>query len=109
MDRSGIANLIAETWTTDALGVPTKKETARQVFVAVDSVSHEEWFNGARMGLNPEIRFRMFQHDYAGENVIEYEGNRYAIYRTFIGRNDEIELYAQRKQGDVKNAGDNQS
>jgi len=31
--------------------------------------------------------------------VLEYKGNRYGIYRTYIGRNDTIELYAERKGG----------
>lgn len=101
MDRSELANLIAETWTTGALGVPTKTETQRAVFVHVDSVTRAEWFNGARQGLNPELRFTMFRFDYADEKIIEYQGNRYTIYRTYIGQNDAIELYAERKQGNV--------
>lgn len=101
MDRSEVAALIAETWTQDAFGVPTKTETSRDVFVAVDSVTRDEWFNGARQGLNPELRFRMFRFDYAGETIIEYQGNRYTIYRTYYGRDDVIELYTQRRQGNV--------
>lgn len=101
MDRSELASLITETWTTDALGVPQKTEKDRDVFVAVDSVTASEWFNGARQGLNPEFRFTMFRFDYADEKIIEYKGNRYTIYRTYYGRDDTIELYAQRKQGNV--------
>lgn len=101
MDRSELAYLIAETWTADALGVPQKTETSRSVYVAVDSVTSSEWFNGSRQGLNPELRFRMFRFDYADEQIIEYQGNRYTVYRTYIGRDDVIELYTQRKQGNV--------
>lgn len=101
MDRSELATLISETWTTDALGVSQKNETTRDVYVAVDSVTSDEWFNGSRQGLNPEFRFRMFRFDYEDEKIIEYQGDRYTIYRTYIGRNDVIELYAQRKQGNV--------
>lgn len=101
MDRSELATLITETWTAGPLGIPAKTETRRDVFVAVDSVTSAEWFNGARQGLNPELRFTMFRFDYADEKIIEYQGNRYTIYRTYIGRNDAIELYAQRKQGNV--------
>lgn len=101
MDRSGVAKLIAETWTTDANNVPVKTETSRDVFVRVDSVTSNEWFNGARQGLNPEFRFTMFRFDYADEPIIEYDGKRYTIYRTYLTADDSIELYAQRKQGNV--------
>lgn len=101
MDRSGIAKLIAETWTTDANNVPVKTETSRDVFVRVDSVTSNEWFNGARQGLNPEFRFTMFRFDYADEPIIEYDDKRYTIYRTYLTADDSIELYAQRKQGNV--------
>lgn len=101
MDRSELATLIAETWTIGPLGIPESRETSRNVFVAVDSVTSTEWFEGARQGLNPELRFSMFRPDYEGEQIIEYQGNRYTIYRTYNGRNDVIELYTQRKQGNV--------
>ena len=101
MDRSELINLVAETWTTDAFNVQHANETSRQVFGRVDSVTEKEWFDGARQGLNPEFRFTMFRFDYAGENIVEYQGNRYTVYRTYIGRNDSIELYAERRQGNA--------
>lgn len=101
MDRSELVTLVSETWTTNSLNVPVKTETPRDVFANVSSVTQTEWFNGARQGLNPELRFTMFRFDYADEKIIEYNDNRYTIYRTYIGRDDTIELYAQRKQGNV--------
>jgi hypothetical protein len=76
-----------------------KTETNRQVFCRVDSVTASEFFEGGRNGLNPEYRMTMFRHDYSGEPIVEYNGQRYSVYRTYIGRDDMIELYVERKGG----------
>jgi putative hydrolase of the HAD superfamily len=52
-----------------------------------------------RNGLNPQYRFTMFQFDYLGEKIIEYNGVQYTVYRTFNKSVDEIELYTELKKG----------
>jgi len=99
MDRSEIIALIATRNIKDEFGVARSVESSRTVFCAVQSVTRDEFYEGGRNGLNPEYQFTMFAPDYAGERVLEYKGNRYGIYRTYIGRNDTIELYAERKGG----------
>ena len=37
----------------------------------------------------------MFAYDYEGEKIVEYQGKRYAVYRTYLGRDDTLELYVQ--------------
>lgn len=99
MDRSDVIELIAETYTSDEYGVQIAQETKREVFCAVSSVSLSEWSEGGRIGLNPEYRMTMFEPDYEGEEVLEYNGVRYSVYRTYHGRNDTIDLYVERRQG----------
>lgn len=99
MDRSETITLIGSTRTQDANGVWRATETARDVFCQVDSVTASEFFEGGRNGLNPEYRFTMFTYDYDGESTVRYKGKAYGIYRTYFGRNDTIELYAERKGG----------
>ena len=41
----------------------------------------------------------MFAYDYQGEDSVQYNGRTYGIYRTYLGREDTIELYAERKGG----------
>lgn len=101
MDRSNTCYLVAETRTQDIYGVQQVTQTEREVFCNVSSVTQREWFEGGRIGLNPEYRMTMFQYDYAGEQLLKYNGIIYTIYRTFVTDNDEIELYVQRKQGNV--------
>lgn len=99
MDRSNVITLIAETTSQDAYGVWRTTETERTVFCSVDSVTANEFFEGGRNGLNPEYRMTMFNGDYDGERVLEYNGNRYAIYRTYLRKTDTLELYVERKGG----------
>lgn len=69
------------------------------MYAQVDSVSRSEFFEGGRNGLKPELVFTMFEDDYNDEKIVMYRGIAYAIYRTYLGRNDTIELYAQRREG----------
>lgn len=102
MDRSHTLTLIAESYELDELLVMQKTETKRIVFCDVRSVTQSEWFEGGRNGLNPEYRFTMFAPEYHGETVCEFNGVRYAIYRTYLERNELIELYVQKEQGSGK-------
>lgn len=99
MDRSNVITLIGQKKTQNEYGVWESTETKRDVFCDVSSVTRAEFFDCGRNGLNPEYVFIMFYGDYNGETIVEYNGNRYAIYRTFHARTDVIELYAERKGG----------
>ena len=101
MDRSSVIYLISEVFAPNAIGVPEPTESRRKVYAQHQSVTADEWFDGGRNGLNPEMRFLMFKPEYKGEQVIEFKGKRYAVYRTYEARNDILELYVERKQGDV--------
>lgn len=99
MDRSDVCYLITRTHTRDNDGVLRPTETETQVYCDVQSVSASEWFEGGRSGLNPELRFTMFSGDYLGQDIVRYNGVRYAVYRTYKARTDTIELYVQKEGG----------
>jgi SPP1 family predicted phage head-tail adaptor len=98
MDRSDVIKLISVTTAQDDYGIWQKTETAKQVFCRVSSISQTEFFDAGRNGLNPEYRFIVFFGDYENEMIVEYKGQRYAVYRTYQ-RNDDMELYVERKGG----------
>lgn len=92
--------LIGKTKAQDARGVWQTEQTKRQVFAKTRSVTRNEFFEGGRSGLNPEMQFTVFAGDYQGETVCEYNGKTYAIYRTYLPEGDDyIELYVERKGG----------
>ena len=99
MDRSRVLTLIDVTYTPDAIGQQIPTENRRDVFCNVTSVSASEFFDAGRAGLKPEYRAVMFVHDYDDEEIVELDGVRYGVYRTYIGRNETIELYLERKAG----------
>ena len=99
MDRSNVINLISTTKTQDDYGVWHEETTARAVFCNVQSVTRNEFFEGGRNGLNPQYEFTVFFADYTGETIVEFEGETYAVYRTFRRRDDTLELYVERKGG----------
>lgn len=99
MDRSDVAYLVTKEYEADEYGVMQEDTDTELIYVQVDSVTASEWFEGGRNGLNPELRFTAFRYDYAGQEEILYNGNYYRIYRTYLGRDDTIELYAERRKG----------
>ena len=99
MDRSDVIKLISQTKTQDAYGVWRMTETSNEVFCNVQSVTRSEFFQGGRNGLNPDLVFTVFFDDYNDESIIEYDGKRYGIYRTYRAKTDVLELYAERKGG----------
>lgn len=99
MDRSEVCYLVTRTHTRDANGIMQPTESETQVFCNVQSVSASEWFEGGRSGLNPELRFTLFEGDYMGQDIIRYNNVRYAIYRTYKAKGNLIELYVQKEGG----------
>lgn len=99
MDRSEVLTLISKTYTTDAIGQKIPTETERDVFCNVSSVTRDEFYAAGKAGLNPEFRVTMYGSEYNGEEICELYGTRYAIYRTYIRRDDSIELYLEKKAG----------
>lgn len=99
MEKSNVIQLLTTTYTADAIGQRVPTETARQVFCDVQSVTRSEWLDAGNRGFKPEYRVTMFAPDYAGEQVVVFEGVRYTIYRTYRRQDDDIELYLERRAG----------
>lgn len=79
----------------------TEDGSPRSVFCRVSSVDRTEYFKAQQIGTEPEIRIITQAANYNGEQIAEYNGDRYRIYRTYnADGNDEIELYLER---DTKN------
>lgn len=99
MDRSDVITLVSASYTQDANGVRRKTETTSTAYVNVSSVTASEFFEGGQNGLKPEYRFTMFAYDYDGQETVIYNSTRYSVYRTYLGKNDTIELYVEKDGG----------
>lgn len=83
----------------DEYGVSKKtEEIIKDIPCEVKSATANEWFEGGRMGLNPDYTFVINELDYNKETTVIYEGTRYAVYRTYK-RGDDIELHVQKEKG----------
>lgn len=101
MKRSTPIYLISQDYIQDTYGayVPIPIETKTKVFAQITSVSGAEWFEGGRNGLNPEFRAEIYPFEYKGEEILEKDGVRYAIYRTYQKSANILELYCSKKKG----------
>lgn len=93
-----VLTLVTRTITTDTYGNETVQETDKTVFCEVYSITQSEFFAAADTQLNPEYRFTVFFGDYNGQEIVKYNGARYAVYRTYR-TGDYLELYVERKIG----------
>ena len=99
MDRSRVLTLITQTYMKDAIDQQVPAETRREVFCNITGVSAAEFFEAGRAGIRPEYRVTIFAFDYNGESIVELEGVRYGVYRTYLKSGEDIELYLERKAG----------
>ena len=99
MDRSNVVTLIKETYASDVIGQMIATEVSRDVFCNVQSVSQSEWFQAGQNGLKPEYKVTMFSPDYEGEKIVELNGTRYGVYRTYLRQDENLELYLEKKVG----------
>lgn len=99
MDRSHVLTLIAKTYATDGIGQRIHSETERKAYCDVSSVSQSEFFEAGRAGLKPAFQVTMFASDYHGETECVLNSIRYSIYRTYRRKDDDIELYLEKRVG----------
>lgn len=83
----------------DAIGQIIKKETKNSVYAEVTSISQREIDAGGQSGHKRELRFTVWTFEYHGEEILDYNGVRYYIYRTYIRDDGHIELYTERRMG----------
>lgn len=99
MDRSNIITLVKTEYEQDDIGQQVPKETKRDIYCTLKSIGQEEWYKAGNRGLKPEIKAIIFSPEYQNETIAEIDGKRYGIYRTYIGENENLELYLERKAG----------
>lgn len=100
MDRSNIAVLIGTQYESDEIGrqIPTL-EVETTVFCDISSISLEEITAAGKIGLKPQYKITLFRYDYDGQKLVNLEGKRYSVYRTYLRRDEMIELYLEEKAG----------
>lgn len=99
MDRSNQVTLIKKTYTQDVIGQQIATEVLTTVFCKVTSVSRDEFFTASNQGLKPQFQITINRYEYDGQNEVELDGIRYGVYRTYIGKGENLYLYIESKKG----------
>lgn len=84
----------------DAIGQIVKTTVETTVFADVSSISQSEFTSAGQLGLKPELRFLVWNHDYDGQTVIELNNQQYSVYRTYVRTDGRTELYTEKRVGD---------
>lgn len=96
----GTAYLISQTYIKDQIGQNIPVEVENEVLCHIESVGQNEFFSAGQSGINSDLKIVTQAVNYNNEEIIEYNGERYGIYRTYRKNNsDEIELYCEMKGG----------
>ena len=90
--------LINRTYTKDDVSNLIPTESKREIICDVRSIRSSEFHEAKRDGLSPEYEVVTAKVNYNGEKILEYNGKKYGIYRTYIN-GDNIELYCEMKAG----------
>lgn len=99
MDRSDVIYLIKETYHMDDHNQPIPEKTKRHVYCNAKSITRTELFDAGQNGHRASWMFEMFFYDYDDEKLVEYNGKRYGVYRTYRPSDDTMELYVEEKGG----------
>jgi SPP1 family predicted phage head-tail adaptor len=76
----------------DDIGDVVETVTRNTIFCNEKSISQSEFYQAHAQGLKPQIKLVIKVADYNKEQVVEYEGVRYRVLRTFKSSSEDIEL-----------------
>lgn len=102
MTRETDADLISVTYELDDDGQEVAAETKTTVPCSKHGITRQEWTAAttAQQGLRPTMMIRIRDElDYKGQEIVEVDGIRYAVYRTYLLDDGGIELYLQKEDG----------
>lgn len=74
-------------------------ESGVRVFAQRSSVSFDEILRAEQLGFKAKHKLVLNDFEYNGEQVVEMEGKRLAVYRTYNPGGGKIEVYVESKLG----------
>lgn len=76
----------------DENGKPVYTETSREIFAEEIGTKRSEFYAALSAGLKPEKTLRIYEFEYDGEKIVEIDGVRYQITRTYPTGDERLEL-----------------
>lgn len=91
-----ILTLISRTTARDEHGDPVITEDFRVVLCGVRSIGQKEFYQANATDFHPELKLVLADYlDYQDERLVEYNGIRYSVIRTYRS-GQELELVVER-------------
>lgn len=88
-----IITLVGASATVNDIGDEVNAETRTEVFAQIKSVGASYKLQALAVGLRPKYRFVLQdRYDYAGQEIVEYDGGTYRVIDTYRGEDNSIEL-----------------
>lgn len=75
------------------------QENATEVFAEVGSTSFDEILKAEQLGYKAKHKLVLNSFEYSKQRIIELNGSRYAVYRTFNVANSKVEVYLEERLG----------
>lgn len=82
----------------DGYKIGTEILSECEVFAEEKSITREEYFKAMQSGVSAVIAFSVDRDDYDGEDALDYNGERYYIYRTYSANIYDIELMCSKER-----------
>jgi hypothetical protein len=95
-----VCNLISINTTKDELGQFIKNEIPEQVFCSQLSITRNEFSVAGQLGKKPEKMIIVDSDIYDNQSLLEFEGIKYSIYKSFRRIDGLTELYCEVRSGD---------
>lgn len=94
-----VAQLIDTKTVTDPDGYRQEIKTESLVYVDVQSVKRGEYYCGRQAGVELAVSFVLRACDFGGQRLIEYDGKRYRVVRTYTKDGELLELNCAEERG----------
>ncbi len=101
MEYSEIIYLISQVKEEDEIGnILPSSETRQKCYAKKQSVRINEFYNAVGVGLSPNCEFVIKRLNYHGEDILEWNNERYQVIRTIDPKNKfDIVLVCEKRIG----------
>jgi len=96
-----IVTLISTFGGADSDGYPQVMESKAEVFADIKSVKRSEFWIAKQSDVEIVLTVGIKACDYNGERLLDYEGKRYRVERTYTKNGEDLELNCSENKGAI--------
>lgn len=77
---------------SDELGNVVKTQQRHDVYAKLLSIKRSEFYQAQAIGLTPTIAFEVYRFEYSAEKIVEFQGVKYNVLRSYPVNGERLEL-----------------